>query len=164
MNTTDTSDLAKRLLALRGAAADPATRPGATPRTVAIAGVDYIDDSRSTFLDAALFSILDLGKPLVWIADTAMLPAIDGRLLAFMGEQVDAAVFYGTPDPVKAQALESRSGCVYFADNLRTAVFTARELAVSGGRVLFSPACPATCGLANQAERSAEFRRALNDL
>jgi UDP-N-acetylmuramoylalanine--D-glutamate ligase len=53
---------------------------------------------------------------------------------------------------------------VYFAEELRTAVFLARELAKPGEAVLFSPACPSGNGFANYEERGVEFKRAVKDL
>jgi UDP-N-acetylmuramoylalanine--D-glutamate ligase len=53
---------------------------------------------------------------------------------------------------------------VFLADDVRMAVFLARELAKAGELVLFSPACPSGNGFANYEERGAEYRRAVRDL
>lgn len=163
MSENTTSLLAGRLLALRGTA--PVRHGEGALRTVRqLDGVAYIDDGASTFLDAALFALIDLGRPLVWIADAALLPAIEERIEQFLLEHVDAVVFYGAADPARARQVEAALGNAYFTGHLRTAVFAARELAVAGGRVLFSPGCPSANGMANHAERSAEFKRACKDL
>ncbi|MBS1567824.1 MAG: hypothetical protein JST45_00125 [Bacteroidetes bacterium] len=152
------SEMAQLLRALRGHAPDGL-------RTVAVVGgVEYIDDSRSTFLDASLCAILDLGKPLVWIIDGSMAKALDQRMLEFMREHVDGTVFFGPADAAAVDALDAAIGGVYAAGDLRTAVFAARELACLGAKVLFSPACPSGNGTANHAERAVEFKRAVLDL
>ena len=163
MSDYTTPLLAGRLLALRGAAK---ARQGvdALRNVRQLHGVSYIDHGASTFLDAALFALIDLGKPLVWITDAALVHAIDERMEPFLCDHVDAVVFYGSADPAHTRRVEAALDGAYFTDHLRTAVFTARELAVDGGRVLFSPGCPSANGMANHAERSAEFRRACNDL
>ncbi len=107
-----------------------------------MAGVEHVDDSRSGFPDDALSTLPGLGKPLVWIADASRVPAIDGRQAEFLHDPVDAVVCHGKADPAKAHALEAGPRLVHF---------TARELAVAGGRVLYSPACPCAGALADQA-------------
>jgi UDP-N-acetylmuramoylalanine--D-glutamate ligase len=147
MEIQRTSDLSKQLLALRGSVVEGLRSVPHSLQTVAVVnGVEYVDDSRSTFLDAA------------------MAPALDKRIMESMREQVEVIVFYGGLDQARADELEAEWGCVYTAGDLRTAVFTARELATPGGIVLFSPACPCGVGAANHAERGAEFKRAVLDL
>lgn len=165
MQGTGTSELAQRLIAMRGPVLGEARRgPHNLQAVAAMDGTDYIDDSRSTFLDAALLSIIDLGRPLVWIAGAPLVAAMDGRVRQFMREHVDAIVFYGQAAAAQVDELHADLGQVYNADSLRTAVFAARELARPGGKVLFSPGCPCGEEAANHAERGAEFRRAVRDL
>lgn len=82
----------------------------------------------------------------------------------FIKEHVDATVIYGAIAQEHLETVDATIGNIYSAGDLRTAVFAARELAVEGGNVLFSPACPAGNGFANHAERAAEFKRAVTDL
>ncbi len=165
MENTRTSEMARLLIAMRGNGLGEVRQGPHSLRSVAVvASVDYVDDSRSTFLDATLLSIIDLGKPLVWVADASMVDAMDQRMMEFMREHVDGIVFFGKADHKSVDALDAELGRVYKTDDLRTAVFAARELAVSGGKVLFSPACPSGNGTANHEERGAEFKRAVMDL
>lgn len=165
MELERTSELSKQLIALRGSGLEGLRNGPQTLCTVAVVnGVEYVDDSRSTFLDASLLSILDLDKPLVWIVDATMAPGMDARIKEFMRDHVDCTVFFGKSEPATMDALNAELGCVYGADDLRTAVFAARELAHEGGKVLFSPACTGGNGAANHAELSAEFKRAVRDL
>ncbi len=165
MDVERTSDLSGQLLALRGSGPEGLRNGSHSLRPVAeVNGVEYVDDTRGTFLDASLLSILDLGKPLVWIVDATMAPALDGRIQEFMRDHVDCTVFFGRAGTAAIEALDAGLGCVYGVDDLRTAVFTARELASPGGKVLFSPACPSAKGAANQTDLSAVFKRAVMDL
>lgn len=164
MESTKTTEMARLLLAMREG---HGSRPGGPHqlRTVAnVAGVDYVDDSGSTFLDATLLSIMDIGKPLVWVVDASMACAVAGKMKEFLAEQVDSTVFYGEMERAMLQQLDAEDSGMYHAGDLRTAVFVARELAAEGGHVLFSPACPSGNGTANHAERGAEFKRAVLDL
>lgn len=165
MEGSKTSEMARLLLAMRDSGLGDVRQGPHSLRTVAtVAGVEYVDDSRSTFLDASLLSIIDLGRPLVWVVDAEMITAIDERMKEFMVEHVDGTVFFGNVEPHQVDVLDAQVGRVYNADDLRTAVFAARELAKEGGKVLFSPACPSGNGTANHAERGAEFKRAVMDL
>lgn len=165
MPFTGTSELTQRLVALRHQGMDGLRNGPHSLKTVArLDGVEYINDSSSTFLDATLLSMVDLGRPMVWIAGASVLNAMDGRIRDFLKEQVDAIVFYGEAEQARVDALDAELGHVYNADSLRTAVFAARELAKRGSKVLFSPACPCGREAANHAERAAQFVHAVNDL
>lgn len=165
MHAATTSELTRLLIAMRDQGLDVLRKGPHNLRTVAqIDGVEYIDDSGSTFLDATLLSIVDLGKPLVWIAGAPMLDALDDQLRTFLKEHVDAVVFYGHLDQGAVDALDAELGQVYNVECLRTAVFAARELARPGSKVLFSPACPCGAEAANHAERATHFKHAVNDL
>lgn len=129
--------------------------------TAVIDDVLYVNDSRATFLDATLESLGTVDRRTVWIvgawgAEMAV-PAVQD----YLKEKVCAVVLFGSLD---AEAVDSLPEHVYRTEDLRTAVFTARELAQPGDAVLFSPACPSGNGFANYEERGAEFRRAVRDL
>ena len=157
--------MARLLLAMRDSGPGEVRQGPHSLRTVAtLAGVEYVDDSKSTFLDASLLSIMDLGRPLVWVVDASMITSIDDRIKEFMMEHVDGTVFFGKVEQDRVDALDAEMGPVYNADDLRTAVFAARELATEGGKVLFSPACPSGDITADHTERGEEFKRAVMDL
>lgn len=127
-------------------------------------GVDYINDSRSTFLDATLRSMAAVDRPVVWIAGNLPADIAQGRIQEFLHERVVALVLFGTSAGLGIEALKPFTEHMYTAGELRTAVFVARELARPGEVVLFSPACPSSGAFANYEERGAEFRRAVKDL
>ncbi|MCB9193012.1 MAG: hypothetical protein H6597_00645 [Flavobacteriales bacterium] len=125
-------------------------------------GVRYVNDSKATFLDATLRSMSEVPGRLVWI--TGALPAGHGSedVVAYLRERVKAVVHFGT-DPGDAMN-RSFGDDLYLADDLRTAVFLAHELAAVGDVVLFSPACPSGNGFANYEERGHAFKQAVSDL
>ena len=165
MERPTTSEMAQRLIALRDHGLGELRNGAHHLRELAVVeNVRYIDDSGSTFMDATLLSIADLGKPVVWITDAAMVNSWGTHVPDFLKEHVDATVIYGEIAQERLEAVDAEIGNIYSAGDLRTAVFTARELAVAHGAVLFSPACPAGKLFANHAERAAEFKRAVKDL
>lgn len=151
-----------QLLEARKAAA--LAGPGAPHQMEVVATVNevlYINDSRSTFLDATLSSLGSLDRRAVWIAGAWSDDLADGYAQELLAERVSAIVLFGVTADEQGF---TDGGNVFLADDVRMAVFLARELAKAGELVLFSPACPSGNGFANYEERGAEFRRAVRDL
>jgi UDP-N-acetylmuramoylalanine--D-glutamate ligase len=151
-----------QLLEARKAAA--MAGPGASHQMEVVATVNevlYINDSRSTFLDATLSSLGSLDRKAVWIAGAWSDDLADGYAQELLAERVSAIVLFGMTADEQGF---TDGGNVFLADDVRMAVFLARELAKAGELVLFSPACPSGCGFANYEERGAEYRRAVRDL
>lgn len=119
----------------------------------------YINDSRATFLDAALESFASLDRRIVWICGAWSDELAKGHLQELLAERVSSVVLFG----IQTETIKDQHR-VFAADSLRMAVFLARELAEAGDVVLFSPACPSGNGFANYEERGAEFKRAVRDL
>lgn len=126
-----------------------------------LADVLYVNDSRATFLDATLESLGVLDRRIVWIVGTWSADMAAPHVQELLRERVAAVVLFGA---LVEGDVESLPVHLYRTEDLRTAVFTARELAVAGETVLFSPACPSGNGFANYEERGAEFKRAVRDL
>ncbi len=126
-----------------------------------IDGVLYVNDSRATFLDATLESLGTIDRRAVWVVGAWSAEMASPAVQLHLQEKVHAVVLFGALEPGSEESLPAHC---YRTENLRTAVFTARELAQPGDAVLFSPACPSGNGFANYEERGAEFRRAVRDL
>lgn len=138
--------------------------PHSLEHVATVQGVDYINDSRSTFLDATLRSMADLERRVIWIAGSLPSDIGQAHVRDFLKEHVSALVLFGRSTDMGIVALKPFTEHVYFAEEVRTATFLARELAREGETVLFSPACPSGDGFANYEERGAEFKRAVKDL
>ncbi len=128
-------------------------------------GVAYVqDNAHGSSFENCLMTILDLGRPLVWLVDAAWATAMDERVREFMKENLDATVFFGPVDHAMVEAMDAEVGTVYGAEDLRTAVFAARELAIKGGMVLFAALRPTAQGEQGVDNREAVFQRAVMDL
>jgi len=123
--------------------------------------VQYVNDSRATFLDATLESFAAFEERVVWISGAWSDDMAEGHMQELLKERISAVVLFGAAHDV---AENGDAVQVFAADNVRMAVFLARELAKPGEVVLFSPACPSGNGFANYEERGAEFKRAVKDL
>lgn len=138
--------------------------PHSVEHVATLNGVEYINDSRSTFLDATLQAMGAIDRPIVWIAGALAADIGQGHIQEFLRERIAALVLFGRQGGTGIEALKPFTEHMYTAGELRTAVFVARELARAGEVVLFSPACPSGDGFANYEERGAEFKRAVKDL
>lgn len=160
-----TQTAASRLVQARSESlSDQTTGPHSLEYVATVKGVEYINDSRSTFLDATLRAMSNVEKPIVWIAGNLAADIGQGYIQEFLRERVVALVLFGKSGERGIEALKPFTEHMYTAEELRTAVFVARELARNGEVVLFSPACPSGDGFANYEERGAEFKRAVRDL
>ena len=138
------------------------------PHAVELVGcinkVDYLNDSKSTFLDASLRTISTLDKPVVWMIGTQLNLPNQDWFLDIMKKHVKAAVLFG---PNGARATDRARNIFrfpYHMEDVRTAVFLAREVAQQGNVVLFSPGCMSKPDYANYEERGAAFKKAVIDL
>ena len=125
-----------------------------------VEGVSYINDSRATFLDAALATLAAMEQPVVWVVGAWSDDMSEGHVQELLRERVQAVVLFGAQGP----EVDVHGPKCFLADDVRMAVFLARELASTGTTVLFSPACPSGNGFANYEERGAAFKQAVRDL
>ena len=129
-----------------------------------INGVDYLNDSKSTFLDASLRTLSTLDRPVVWIIGTQLTLPEQEWFQDIVKQHVKAVVLFGQNGE---RAIDRARGIFrfpYHMDDLRTATFLAREVAQQGDVVLFSPACASSPDFANYEERGVAFKKAVRDL
>jgi len=129
-----------------------------------INGVEYINDSKSTFLDATLRSLSTLDRPVVWIIGTQLALPEQDWFKDIVENHVRAVVLFGQNGLRALERARAVFRFPYHMDDLRTAVFLAREVAEQGDSVLFSPACMSSPEFANYEERGVAFKRAVKDL
>ncbi len=138
--------------------------PHSMEHVARIDDVVYINDSKATFLDATLGSLSQIAGRVIWICGPISNDLGQGYVQDMLEERVDRVIVFGTAGSNDPAMLKPFDKPLYFAEELRTAVFLARELATAGQVVLFSPACPSGNGFANYEERGVEFKRAVKDL
>lgn len=130
----------------------------------AIAGVDFIDDSKGTNVGATLAALKGLGRPVVLIAGglgkgqdfTPLAPAVRAH--------ARAVLLIGQDGPLIGQALADCGVPLQPCATLEEAVARGLELARPGDAVLLSPACASMDMFRNYAHRSACFVAAVREL
>jgi UDP-N-acetylmuramoylalanine--D-glutamate ligase len=135
--------------ARRAALSDQGPGPHRMEPVATVNGIPFINDSRATFLDAALGSLAQMGTKVIWIVGDLSNEMDEGYVQDILREKVSAMVLFGRTSGSTDDTTMSPVEHLYMTDELRTAVFLANELARPGDAVLFSPACPSGNGFAN---------------
>jgi UDP-N-acetylmuramoylalanine--D-glutamate ligase len=128
------------------------------------AGVEFINDSKATNVEAVWYALDGIQKPIVWIAGGVdkgnNYTALD--LLAM--DKVKALVCLGKDNEKLRKAFTGIIPVIEETDNITDAVAKSAALAEAGDVVLLSPAC-ASFDLFNNYEHRGEcFKQAVKDL
>jgi UDP-N-acetylmuramoylalanine--D-glutamate ligase len=128
-----------------------------------IAGVDFYDDSKGTNVGAVASSLAFFKQPVILIAGGRDKDSDFHLLSPLIRERVKALVLMGETRELLARTW---NGLVpaYLADDMRTAVTRAWELARPGEVVLLSPACASFDMFIDYAQRGKTFQKEVEEL
>ena len=124
------------------------------------AGVEYINDSKATNVDAVFYALEAMNRPTVWIAGGQDKGNDYGPLLKLAKEKVCALVCLGLDNK---KLLDTFSGIIPTLEEARSAeeaVEKAAGLAPAGSVVLLSPACASFDLFKNYEDRGQQFKAA----
>ena len=110
-------------------------------RFARINGVDYINDSKATNVNAAWFALESMNHPVIWICGGEEKGAEYSALIPLVREKVKSIICLGKDNRKLRQALSQANKSIMETDNLSKAVEHALHLAESGDAILLSPAC-----------------------
>lgn len=129
-----------------------------------INGVEFINDSKATNVDAVYYALQAMVKPIIWIVGgqdkgndyTALLPLAKERVKVIVALGLDNRKIKEIFSPEVREILESQSA----AD----AVQKAFRIAQKGDVVLLSPACASFDLFKNYEDRGEQFKLAVHNL
>ena len=127
-------------------------------------GVEFINDSKATNVDAVFYALKAMEKPIVWIAGGIDKGNDYGQLLELVESKVVAIVCLGLDNK---RIIEYFSPFVKIIEETRTAkeaVKLAYSYAEKGSVVLLSPACSSFDLFENYKKRGEEFTIEVNNL
>jgi UDP-N-acetylmuramoylalanine--D-glutamate ligase len=130
----------------------------------AIAGVDFIDDSKGTNVGATLAALQGLGRKVVLIAGGLGKGQDFSPLAPAVRAHARAVLLIGQDGPRIGQVLADAGVPLEPCATLEQAVGRALDLALPGDAVLLSPACASMDMFRNYAHRSACFVEAVREL
>ena len=126
-------------------------------------GVDYVNDSKATNVDAAYYALRSYNRPIVWIAGGRSDNNDYEFLYDIVEKNVKAIVAIGEARGEIFTNFCTIKRC-YLEDTLEDAVRRAREIATPGDVVLFSPACKSFDMFKNFEHRGKVFKEIVNRL
>ncbi len=130
-----------------------------------IDGVEYINDSKATNVDAVYYALQAMTKPVIWIVGGQDKGNDYVPLAKFVNQKVKAVVCMGVDNKKLKDTY-----CEQFGDNFfetksaDAAVHTAAKIAQHGDVVLLSPACASFDLFNNYEHRGELFKQAVNNL
>jgi len=128
-----------------------------------IEGVSFIDDSKATTVDAAMYAIRSLKTPIILIAGGRDKGSDFTVLRNLIEQKVKAVVLIGEAKvKIKTQLLGAAR--IYEAKGLDNAVSLSFDLARKGDSVLLSPMCASFDMFKNFEERGDSFKTAIKTL
>lgn len=121
-------------------------------------GVEYINDSKATNVDAVFYALQAMEKPIVWIVGgqdkgndySALLPLVQEKVKAIVCLGLDNTKIVETFGPLKVPITETNSAA--------KAVWASRQLSETGDVVLLSPACASFDLFNNYLDRGDQFK------
>jgi UDP-N-acetylmuramoylalanine--D-glutamate ligase len=127
-------------------------------------GVEYINDSKATNVDAVYYALDAMPKGVVWIAGGQDKGNDYEPLLPLVREKVRAMVALGIDNTKLKATFEGLVDTFVEARSAEEAVEQAAGLAKNGEKVLLSPACASFDLFKNYEQRGELFKAAVRQL
>ena len=128
-----------------------------------ISGVEYINDSKATNVNATYYALECQSKPVVWIVGGVDKGNDYNELMSLVQHKVKAIVALGADN---SKIVEAFQGVVEIVetDSMEKAVRKASRLAEKGDVVLLSPCCASFDLFENYEDRGRQFKNAIRNL
>lgn len=129
-----------------------------------IRGVEYINDSKATNVNAAFYALECMDKNTVWILGGVDKGNDYSDLLPLVREKVKAIICLGIENDKIKQTFGNVVEMIVETAGAEEAVKVAQKLAESGEAVLLSPACASFDLFENYEDRGQQFKAAVRQL
>ena len=126
-----------------------------------IDGVQYINDSKATNVDAAYYALMAMNRPIIWVVGgqdkgNDYLPLLD-----LVKEKVKAIICLGIDNQKIRSAFEHLQKPIEETQDITEAIWLSEKYADDGDVVLLSPACASFDLFKNYEQRGDFFRNAV---
>ncbi|MCS6916508.1 MAG: UDP-N-acetylmuramoyl-L-alanine--D-glutamate ligase [Chitinophagales bacterium] len=129
-----------------------------------IKGVEFINDSKATSVNAAWYALESISKPIIWIAGGVDKGNDYSVLQDLVRKKVKALVCLGADNRKLHEAFSTCVDLIVNTNNMRDAVKAAFHLSAPGDCVLLSPACASFDLFENYEERGRQFKENVREL
>ncbi len=129
-----------------------------------IKGVQYINDSKATNVNATYYALESLQSPVVWIVGGVDKGNDYSDLLPLVHEKVKAIICLGVDNSKIIQTFQNVIDLIVETAGMEEAVKVAYSVSERGDAVLLSPACASFDLFENYEDRGDKFKKAIRDL
>lgn len=127
-------------------------------------GIQYINDSKATNVDAVYFALEAMDRPVIWIAGGTDKGNNYSPLKDLVKEKVKHLICMGVDNAKLISAFSDVFDRIFEARSAQEAIVLASELANNGDVVLLSPACASFDLFRNYEDRGDQFKQAVKRL
>lgn len=129
-----------------------------------IGGIDFINDSKATNVNATYFALESMTKPVVWIVGGVDKGNDYNEILPFVKKKVKAIICLGIDNSKLIEFFSPYVDTIIETDNMQDCVSKAYELAEKGEKVLLSPACASFDLFKSYEDRGDQFKENVRKL
>ena len=129
-----------------------------------INGVQYINDSKATNINATYYALESMNAPTVWIVGGVDKGNDYEELLPYVNEKVKAIICLGIDNGKIKAAFSNVIDLIIETQGAEEAVKVAYKIAEKGDNVLLSPACASFDLFDNYEDRGRQFKNAVRQL
>jgi len=135
--------------------------PHRLERVLKIRGVQFINDSKATNINATYYALDSMRKPTVWIVGGEDKGNDYMELMPLVREKVKAIVCLGVDNSKIIKAYQNVMPIIVETMGAEEAVKVAHKLAEKGDTILLSPACASFDLFQNYEDRGNQFKEAI---
>ncbi len=129
-----------------------------------VRGIQFINDSKATNLNALWYALESMRSPVIWLAG-GQDPGNDYSIVApLVKEKVKAMICLGVDNANVVRFFRDITQPIFETREMHVAVNIAYELGDPGDVVLLSPACASFDLYDNYADRGSQFKKAIYEL
>ncbi len=124
-----------------------------------INGVEFINDSKATNVNATYFALESMKKPTVWIVGGVDKGNNYDEIADLVKKKVKAVICLGLDNQKLIDYFQDKTDEIYDISSMQEAVIKAKELAKEGDNVLLSPCCASFDLFKNYEDRGEKFKK-----
>jgi UDP-N-acetylmuramoylalanine--D-glutamate ligase len=128
-----------------------------------IDGVDFINDSKSTTIEATIWALSNISRPIIMIAGGREKGSDFATVKQLIAKKVKELILIGEAKPKIKKALEGATKIIE-AETLKDSINLARNSARSGDSILFSPMCKSFDMFVDFEDRGRKFKEIVNNI
>lgn len=133
-------------------------------KVLKIQGVQYINDSKATNVNATFFALDSMTTPTVWIVGGVDKGNDYDELMPLVREKVKGIVCLGVDNQKLFNTFENVVDVMVETTSMSEAVKIAKKIAEKGDTVLLSPCCASFDLFENYEDRGRQFKNAVHNL